>query len=373
MIRVAVVGAGPAGSYLAYLLAKQGAIVDLYDRKDVYDSPCGEVIPTPHVAYWGYNNKVWNELEKAIEDAKLNEITTGKWAFFNEVGLLEKSFTLKLSAYSIDKPRFVSNLRRMAEKAGARFVRMEVDPKKIARDYDIVFDARGPHTDVPGKRMMVMRSYTVTTSTDFDTIYIYTYEPMFGYAWAFPHGGRENVGSGCLGCDPALVKWSFEHILYDLSGDRISALRTMKWWAILATRPREQGYVYNGKPIIRVGEAAGHVTYITGEGIRPALLSASVTAAAVNNALHVNSISVDWRRKPQKLLRYVNSYVAKTRVARDTATAYDALRLVSKVVEKNPSRMYKLLKHMPKRVYLKLFGGELETLLKPLVKILSWV
>src|ERR1041384_7588018 len=40
-MRVAIVGAGPAGAHLAYLLSRSGADVLLFDAREAWEKPCG--------------------------------------------------------------------------------------------------------------------------------------------------------------------------------------------------------------------------------------------------------------------------------------------------------------------------------------------
>src|SRR5437764_6757772 len=41
VMRVAIVGAGPAGAHLAYLLSRSGADVLLFDAREAWEKPCG--------------------------------------------------------------------------------------------------------------------------------------------------------------------------------------------------------------------------------------------------------------------------------------------------------------------------------------------
>ena len=92
-----------------------------------------------------------------------------------------------------------------------------------------------------------------------------------GYFWVFPYGGNYNVGFGGL-YPSSLLKAKLEYYLakyglnnaYDVRGAGIVVSGPLKqWW----------GYLY-GRPVIRIGESAGVVNPLLGEGNRQAILDA---------------------------------------------------------------------------------------------------
>jgi len=92
-----------------------------------------------------------------------------------------------------------------------------------------------------------------------------------GYFWVFPYGGNYNVGFGGL-YPSSLLKAKLEYYLsmyglndaYDVRGAGIvvSGPLKLRW-----------EYLY-GRPVIRIGESAGVVNPLLGEGNRQAILDA---------------------------------------------------------------------------------------------------
>ncbi|MDP9233939.1 MAG: NAD(P)/FAD-dependent oxidoreductase, partial [Actinomycetota bacterium] len=135
-----------------------------------------------------------------------------------------------------------------------------------------------------------------------------------GYAWAFPCGrGRVRVGVGLSlpapGAQPAellrrLLSES-AHLRTSLAGAR----RVEVHRGIVPFSPPTGPLVWNG--LVRVGDAAGQVSALAGEGIRLALDAGSMAGRAVGRALedggaespHLREYERSWRRSQGRELR----------------------------------------------------------------------
>ncbi|HEU4390112.1 MAG TPA: NAD(P)-binding protein, partial [Blastocatellia bacterium] len=111
LVDIAIVGAGPAGSHLAALLASSGRSVLLFDPKGAWEKPCGG----------GVTSRALNEYSFLLEDSsypvkRVNRITI--------VSPAERRVTVKLKDPFAVYSRKVLNalLLDRAVRSGARFV-----------------------------------------------------------------------------------------------------------------------------------------------------------------------------------------------------------------------------------------------------------
>ena len=368
VLRIAVVGAGPAGSYFAYLASKRGHFVDLYDKDEEYSAPCGEAIPGPKVAFWGTNKTVWKDLKPIVNETTVSAVYGYQVHIFNERMLYDKvvkSENSEVLGYILDKKRFVKYLRRMAENTGANFIVEKANINKLLREhYDIVVDARGPHS-VPGRRYALFRVYAWGAShLEQNLIHFWFYPNILGYTWLFPYSGKWNSGSGCLKCTKAELDWMYEVVKHFITLEEVGE---RKYWAILAEPPKDPpAKVVKDKILLRIGEAAGHLMYHSGEGIRPALLSAHTTMSAITSALSMTSIAHSWRQNPGSLAKFINKYIGKSRIAKDSYNSYRLRELLEFLTEHG--LLTTALKLLPKKAWYNLFAGK-DPILNTIAKI----
>lgn len=250
-MRVAVAGAGVAGSIFAYLAAMDGYNVDVFDLTRRYVKPCGEVVPA---SLFDTLREAGVPLPRIAEYIRVFEFIDGDTAQRYEVAFRRPIWL------SIEKTSWVNALRDN--------IRLEVASVQAesltGRGYDLVVDARGPFA-ATGRRIPVWRAY-VPGRLEERAIIVMRRRP-FGIAWAFGHGDRINIGGG----------------FYGISNPRDVALRLLSGIVDLK-EPRDQAYSLvtlaprirlNPEPrVVRVGEAAGLIQSLGGEGIRPAAESA---------------------------------------------------------------------------------------------------
>ena len=265
-MRVAVVGAGVAGSIFAYLASTDGHDVDVFDLARRYVKPCGEVVPTTLINTLREANV---PLPNVVEDIRVFEFIDGDTAQRYEIAYRKPIWL------SIEKTSWVNTLRDN--------LRLQVGGVQAAqlidRGYDLVVDARGPFASA-GRRIPVWRAY-VPGRLEERAIVVMRRRP-FGIAWAFGHGDRINIGGG----------------FYGISNPRDATLRLLS--GLIGTEGvHEQAYslvtlaprisLHPGPRVVRIGEAAGLIQSLGGEGIRPAAES----AIALYKALRLGGRDVD--------------------------------------------------------------------------------
>ena len=261
--RIAVVGAGVAGSFLAFLLSRVGFKVVVFDMYKFYVKPCGEAVPeiVRALARWA---RGWLDFDALVRHRiKAIVVCVDKRCRTIDFG--------KVVGYVIDKRRLVAEMRRAAMMLGAKFVWGRVNPESLQK-FDMVVDARGPFSNAPEYDAIVAARGFVDGEDEIDlpgftgnkdTLHFWFSSSFMGYAWAFPATNDEwNVGVGgrIKGLPPLtqLIKKYFP------SATNIEASK------IKIVNPKHA--IANN--VVRIGEAGGFIVPYTGEGIRPALESA---------------------------------------------------------------------------------------------------
>jgi len=240
--RVAIRGAGVAGSYLFQLLRHSGIEAELFDVTEKYFKPCGEVVTNSYAPKYPW--KVITE----VHDFKLlidgSEVYSTHYRYAKWV--------------VIDKTGWVNELRGGAVK---RWTNGE------ARAHELVIDATGPYSR-DRTTVLTVRAIVQTEDT-VDWVSLEFNSDLTGFYWVFPsRPGTANVGAGFLEVrNPA-------RLLLDYVKRKVPGKVTS-----LSGAPISVGEVRDKRG--RIGEARGLVFPIAGEGIRPAAISAEVAAEAI--------------------------------------------------------------------------------------------
>ncbi len=245
--RVAIVGGGPAGAFLARLLVDAGYKVRVFEGAPRYAfKACG----------WGVPNTI-EKVFRVPEEVVLVRVT-GYEVYVGK--RLSKVGGGKLYGYIVDKERLISSLLE-----GVDVERRWVNPEKL-QGFDFVVDARG-HVAYSGRKALALQVEGRVREYPGDTIRVYFLPDLVGYAWVFPLGdGRAKVGVGgiagrdyLLGHLKSLARAVGLEAGSSLAGSTIASggLRLEK-----------------AGSVVRIGEAAGAVMPLTGEGIRPSMITA---------------------------------------------------------------------------------------------------
>jgi flavin-dependent dehydrogenase len=250
---VKILGLGPSGAVLGVALGRATAV----ERSRRYFKACGEAVPveTPMVSR-----------EFVVDKVR-------RYRFFSGDRLIGEVSYGRPRWYIIDKAAWVEALRSA----------VGVDDGNDG----VVVDARGPYAS-RGVRLIVAMAYVEGVRREAETV-DFIYPPgLTGFFWIFPHGGLYNVGGGFLGVeDPTHLVREFAERL----GGRVRLLRG----APLTVMPEVD---LGAEGAYRVGEAAGLVYPLTGEGIRPGVIS----ALALAEALKTRRPLEEYRRRVERIV-----------------------------------------------------------------------
>lgn len=285
MKTVAVLGGGPAGSFAAERLAAAGLQTIVLDEKLAWEKPCGGGLTSK--AYDAYPFLLHNDTPKKIITETCLAAAGG--------GSVRLSLPKPLVIYS----RFDLNgmLLARAEKAGARIEKtrvLEIDRRgerwtirtrngSLDADYCVVATgARNPlrnvGTQLGGSDTMIALGYYVPdTQAHVDVQFLPDLE---GYIWVFPRCGHLSVGIGGKGEPTQSLRARLERYMEERSipyrgaqffAHVIPSLATPAWGT---NRVAGEGW-------LAVGDAAGLVDPITGEGLSYAMRSGDLASQLI--------------------------------------------------------------------------------------------
>ncbi len=293
---VLIVGAGPAGSWAAYRLARAGARVQLFDASHPREKPCGG----------GLTGRALRVVQEAIRPECLGLVAAGTLRFesgaaFSEFPLPAFGATPRTALGIVDRRTFDLALLGAAREAGAEHVSQRVRAVRVAAD-GVEVETASRHWQgelllgADGATSLVRRSLVapftrsqlsiatgcyVRGSTSSQVRIRSVAEPP-GYIWSFPRADHLAIGI-CAQADATtmsalrgvLAGWLDENGL--ASGGRVEPYS----WPIpsLSSRdfPRQSPA---GDRWMLAGDAAGLVDPLTREGIYYALASAEFAADA---------------------------------------------------------------------------------------------
>ncbi|MBN2042382.1 MAG: geranylgeranyl reductase family protein [Candidatus Aenigmarchaeota archaeon] len=294
---VIIVGGGPAGSTCAYYLAKSGAKVALFDDSHPREKPCGGGVP-----------------KRFFDDFEVPEHVPSRvidWIIVEDQHGHMVKLPQKFGGVTIMRRDFDHSLFLKAKKSGAvcieeRVISVQekdgwiVKTGKGTYECDLLVGADGYPSlvrrtimgEIPRKQLALAAGYHIPHDTVHmkkrfeDAIELYFLgEPYVktGYVWIFPKLDYVTVGMGtALGSKN--IKRSLDRFVRThpaarriIMPDKVDLHSHM---IPLANSPRFFDLPTSGKNWVLIGDSAGHVNPITGEGIYYAMMGGKLAAKA---------------------------------------------------------------------------------------------
>jgi geranylgeranyl reductase family protein len=285
MKRIAILGGGPAGAFAAERLASAGVRVAVFDEKLAWEKPCGGGLT--YKAYSQYPFLIDNSTPKRLIHETVLGAPGGGEA------------TLKLTDPMLIYSRFDLNrmLLERAERAGAQIEKARVlkltrlstgwqlhtTAGTAAADFCIVaMGARNPLRDVgtelkPQDTMAALGYYVPGDQERIDLRFLPGLE---GYIWVFPRCGHLSVGICGKGEPAALLRARLERFM----AERGISRKEGRFYSHLLPSLDSGSWQDNrvaGDGWMAVGDSAGLVDPLTGEGLYYAIRSADLAARAL--------------------------------------------------------------------------------------------
>ena len=314
---VTVVGAGPAGSTTAKILAEKGWKVLLVDKeKFPRDKPCGGGLPA----------RVLHRYPYIVNDTIIESYTSSGTAYSPSMKYkIDAQKPTPMIAMTLRK-KFDAELVKYAKEAGAvlqegtQITGVQLTDQNARAvttsgegiDASIIVGADGVHSVIaktlglrkPGTQqgICVLQEFPVD-STILDDYFTKTrrclvharFKSLPGYGWVFPKKEHLNVGFGAIQPETSTPeKASFNlrecyqsYIAYLQENNLIP--RTLPETPIIGgatpTHPLEKTYANR---LLLVGDAGGFINPLTGEGIYYAMASGEIAAQTISEALEKN-------------------------------------------------------------------------------------
>ncbi len=313
---VVISGAGPAGSRCAEILARNDRKVALIEKDISWRKPCGGAVSARIMTKYYPQLKELNPILK-----------TGALMFSAEYHKLEYNWeNLGTDSIIMDRLEFDNLIRDVAVDAGAELFDKNVsfdfiieDNKKIGiktktpkgtKEYlsKIIIIADGMSSKLVTKSGLrerwrienigLAKCSILECENEFDPKKMYIYFRAYkGYGWVFPIDNRRiNIGCGTFGKDN--IKHNLNQIYEEFVNDpNIKAYfpgsEYKEIWKgsypISANGVLEKSLYKDN--IMIIGDAAGFVSPISGEGIHPSIVSGQIAAETAIKALELNDIS----------------------------------------------------------------------------------
>ena len=300
---VAIVGAGPAGARAAYVLARRGARVTVFDGSRPREKPCGGGVTGRALALVGDQidaRRLPHTVIRSVRFTQGHGAPPRRSTAASSVGVpLDANALVVASRASFDEA-----LLAAAEAAGAGFVRSRVtdisagpggislttaDGGRHRASY--LIGADGPNSLVRRRLAAPFRRDQLSIATGFfahgvssDEIVIELTEDPPGYIWSFPRPDHLAIGI-CAQADAGTGAGALRGRTRDwIAATGIAEgarLEPYSWPIPSLSAPDYDTFVLTGSRWALVGDAAGLVDPITREGIFFALASGDWIASAL--------------------------------------------------------------------------------------------
>jgi geranylgeranyl reductase family protein len=298
-MKIDIIGAGPAGSYTAYLLAKNGYKVHVYERSSLIGSP---------VQCTGILSNYFSTILQPNKEYIINTIT--KTRIYAPNG---RFITAKIKKnYVICRKKFDNYLADLATKAGAKYYlnhsfnqfkenkkiisQINAKNKQISSEADILIGADGPLSKVAKQAELFQDRefvYGTQIETELRNDNSVEFYPYIGcYAWIVPLNSKR-VRIGVVAYKK--VQSIFRQFAQEKLGKNYKIIENQSG-VIPVFNPSVKTQKNN---VYVVGDAATFVKASTGGGINQSLLGAKALVESISDRKNYQRM---WRKRLFKKL-----------------------------------------------------------------------
>jgi len=289
LIKVAIVGAGPAGSYCAYKLAEKGSYPSVFDYSHPREKPCGGLIPAGA-----------QELFPFLKTLQIPHSERSTMSMITPNGRRIVIGFRKGKLMGVSRLKFDQYLLDMAVNEGADLVKEKVIGLERKYGWWKVRTQKQSYAvktvvGADGVNSMVRRNIVGSLSKmdkgvcfgyfvkglENEDVTIKFLPSKKGYMWIIPRGEDTSIGIGSMEIrDSPELKTELATFISNFCPQ---AEKISEWTALIPNVKDTKTFriPIAGSNWILIGDAAGHVDPITGSGIIYALLDGELSAEAI--------------------------------------------------------------------------------------------
>jgi geranylgeranyl reductase family protein len=298
---ICIIGAGPAGSMLAYKLASSGKNVLLFDHRAPWEKPCGGMLGPGTIA----ENPEFVSYPYPL--SRCNEMV--HISYRND----RKCIATKMPLHIVSRLELNRFLLDMVKAAGSKLIQkkvLRISPTKThwmieteddSHRADILVGADGVNSiarkfvvgKIPKKHLSLTCGYILTAVPK--NQHIMKFIDIEGYIWVFSRANHASAGI-LAGLGTVSGKDLFKLLDTFLYENYPGFTIEKKYSALLPTATDDSFFDLpcSGDNWLLVGDAAGHVDAVIGEGIYYAFESAKFAAQAISTG-DIRSYDALWR------------------------------------------------------------------------------
>lgn len=292
---IAIIGGGPAGALAGAQLASHGRKVILFDEKMAWEKPCGGGVTHkalqqfPFLAGAGIGNPVANP----VEDCELISPSGQRVRFHlqHPVAIFSR---LVLNGLLLDRAQQagvevhqerVTRIERVGERSDEAWQLSTQQSEYHASFVILAAGARNPFrgqflSPISPEDLMVTAGYFIPGQTPL--MQIQFLKDVTGYIWVFPRADHVSAGIACKMGETSTA--ALRRMLEQWLGENGFRLESAKFYSHILPSFRLETFEsleVCGNGWAMIGDSAGLVDPITGEGLYYALKSAELCADAL--------------------------------------------------------------------------------------------
>ncbi len=280
MVKVAIVGAGPAGSNCAYTLTQYGMQPVIFDHSHPREKPCG-----------GLTSDFIKDYFPILEDFQIESNVRNSMRLISPNGRAANIYYKNEGLVSLSRLKFDNYLLNVAVNSGATLIKdkviavehrhgyWKVYTQKHSYDFDVLVGADGVNSVVRNNIIgplnkedlglclgYFVRGYENTSVTvKFSTA-------IKGYLWMAPRVEGASLGGGTA--EMSLIPQLKNELSSFINQNYPNITVISKWASLIPNLKNVKTFLkpVSGSDWVLIGDAAGHVDPISGSGIIYALL-----------------------------------------------------------------------------------------------------